>query len=107
MRVAGDTNWILSSAVPADATIEAVRSVIVDASQFEDKLNQVIPAVYSMRRRLENLKHHLSRLDVQVSRLRVAVRQSELDTKAVLQSHSTDAIHCLNRSLNYRELASN
>ena len=84
VRVQGSDRWQLASSIDAESQIESVRFVITAPDDVLRRVNEVIPTVYSQRKSLERLKHELSRLDVRISKLRVGIRQAELDTKSVL-----------------------
>lgn len=64
--------------------LQEARAIIVDADAVSERAAAVIPTVSEKRKRIERLKHTLSRLDVRLSQLRIAVRQAELDTSSVL-----------------------
>lgn len=91
-RVAGEDTWRPRSELDAGATLEAARSVLTTRDEIESRVAAVIPVVRSQRDRIERLKHDLSRLDVRISKLRIAVRQAELDTASVLPIQ-LDGVH--------------
>ncbi len=91
-RPVGEPGWRLKSELAANDKVEAARTIIDDPKTFEDRMLEVIPQVSAQRKRLERLKHELSRLDVRISRLRIAVRQAELDSDSILPIQ-LDAAH--------------
>ena len=83
-RLVGEDVWHPQAELDASANIEAARAMVVDADEVRARIAAAIPVVTAQRKRIERLKHELSRLDVRISRLRIAVRQAELDTASIL-----------------------
>jgi ABC-type phosphate transport system permease subunit len=85
-RLVGEVTWRPQKELDANAIaeIEAARSIIVDSDSVNTRIASLIPVVSAQRKRIEQLKRAMSRLDVRISQLRIAVRQAELDTSSVL-----------------------
>jgi len=83
-RLIGEEGWRPKSELDSSATIEAARAILTAPEDIKARVATVIPVVRAQRKRIERLKHELSRLDVRISKLRIAVRQAELDTSSVL-----------------------
>ncbi len=89
VRLQGEDAWrsataIDTTALESSANVEAVRQVLTDPSEVARRIEEVLPVVTAQRNRVQRLKHDLSRSDVRISKLRIGIRQAELDTKSVL-----------------------
>lgn len=82
-RLVGEEVWRPVSELDPMAKLDGARAILTDPA-IKSKVEAVIPVVHSQRKQIERLKHELSRLDVRISKLRIAVRQAELDTASVL-----------------------
>ena len=103
-KLVDDGEWLTASGVEAGVQVDEVRKILVDSDAVRTRLAEVLPQVSGQRRRVESLKDELSRLDVQISRLRIGVRQAELDTLGVLPLQ-LDGCHGLLEQLSaYQEL---
>ncbi len=83
-RLVGEDVWHPQAELEASANLEAARAMVVDADEVRARIAAAIPVVSAQRKRIERLKHTLSRLDIRISKLRIAVRQAELDTASIL-----------------------
>ncbi len=103
-KLAAIDGWRSANGLEAEAKVEAVRAIIVDPQKVSSRLDEVLPQVRARRKSIERLKHELSRLDVQISKLRIGVRQAELDTLGVLPLQLDECHGLLEQYSEYQDL---
>ncbi len=86
----GQSEWQPLQAIASDAKISMARMIISERSDQLNAFSQLTRDIYGHRHHLERLKRELSRLDARITRLRVAIRQAELDTKTSLPLNVDD-----------------
>ena len=97
--------WRAKSELDAESAIDNARAILTARASIDDKVDSIIPVVRSQRRQSERLKHELSRLDVRISKLRIAVRQAELDSASVLPIQLDGAHYLLEQRSKLKTLA--
>ncbi len=91
-QLVGDNSWKLVNNLAVEDRLQAARVVVVNNDQLTRRLSSVLPTVQTQRKQLTQLKRKLSRADAEISKLRIAVRQAELDSESVLPVQ-LDAVH--------------
>jgi phosphate transport system permease protein len=104
-RMVGEQIWRPKSELDRKAILEGARAIVADPVAIKAQVESIIPVVRAQRKQIERLKHELSRLDVRISKLRIAIRQAELDTANVLPIQLDAAHYQLEQQTQLKQIA--